>query len=97
MILTERITTINISFSTLYVTHLIASPSSSSLNTRCPRSIDKAGMIPRTTQIVQNDILMEEIMSAHDHLRCKCNTLSLKKRKTRHLDAHPSSSTLVNM
>ena len=46
--------------------------------------IDKAEMIPRTTQIVQNDILMEEIMSAQDHLRCKCNTPSVKKRKTRH-------------
>ena len=47
-------------------------------------NIGRAGMIPRTTQIVQNDILMEEIMSAHDHLRCKCNTPNVKKRKTRH-------------
>ena len=46
--------------------------------------IGNAEMIPRTTQILQNDILMEEIMSAHDHLRCKCNTPTVKKRKTRH-------------
>ena len=46
--------------------------------------IGEAGMIPRTTQIVQNDILVEEIMSAHDHLRGKCNTPSVKERKTRH-------------
>ena len=44
----------------------------------------KIGKIPRKTQIVQNDILMEEIMSAHEHLRCKCNTPSFKKRKTGH-------------
>ena len=44
----------------------------------------KTGMIPRTTQIVQNDILVEEIKSADHHLRYECNTPSVKKRKTKH-------------
>ena len=43
-------------------------------------------MILRTTQIVQNDILMEEIMSAHDHLTCKCNTSSVKKMPNKTLE-----------
>ena len=56
----------------------------------------KIGKIPRKTQIVQNDILMEEIMSALDHLMCKCNKYSkFEKTQNRKLEVHPSPATLV--
>ena len=38
----------------------------------------KTEMILQITQIVHNDILVK---SAHDHLRCKCDTPSMKTRK----------------
>ena len=38
---------------------------------------------------------MEEIMSAHDHLRCKCNTPSVKKTQNKTLQGHPSAAWLV--
>ena len=44
----------------------------------------EAEMTPGTTLIVRNDILEKEIKSAPDHLRCKCDPSSVKKRKTRH-------------
>ena len=47
------------------------------------RKVGKTGVILQVTQIVHNDILVEEIQSAHDHLRCKCDTPSENKRKSR--------------
>ena len=40
----------------------------------------KTGMIPQITQIVHNNTLVKEL--ARDHVKCKCHTSIVKKRKT---------------
>ena len=53
----------------------------------------KMGIILQITQIVHNDILVKEIKSAHDHLRCKYDNSNNEKTQKKKL-SRPFSLTI---
>ena len=53
----------------------------------------KMGTIPQITQIAHNDILVKEIKSAHDHLRCKYDNFNNEKTQKKKL-SHSFSLTM---
>ena len=60
-----------------------------------PKIGKRTGKIPQITQIVHNDILVKEIKSAHDHLRCNIVT-SMEATETKK-PTYPSSKCYGHM